>query len=42
MKACVDGGFTSVMIDGAIYSFTDNIKLTKQVVEYAHAQWGRR
>lgn len=36
-KACVDGGFTSVMIDGSQYSFEDNIALTKKVVEYAHA-----
>ena len=36
-KACVDGGFTSVMIDGSKHSFEDNIELTKKVVEYAHA-----
>ena len=36
-KSCGDGGFTSVMIDGSHHSFEDNIKLTKQVVEYAHA-----
>lgn len=36
-KSCVDGGFTSVMIDGSKHSFEDNIKLTKQVVDYAHA-----
>lgn len=36
-KSCVDGGFTSVMIDGSHHSFEDNIKLTKQVVDYAHA-----
>ena len=35
-KSCVDGGFTSVMIDGSAHSFEDNIKVTKQVVEYAH------
>lgn len=35
-KACVDGGFTSVMIDGSKYSFEENIALTKQVVDYAH------
>ena len=35
-KSCVDGGFSSVMIDGSKHSFEDNIKLTKQVVEYAH------
>ena len=36
-KSCVDGGFTSVMIDGSKHSFEDNIALTKKVVEYAHA-----
>lgn len=36
-KDCIDSGFTSVMIDGSKYSFEDNIALTKQVVEYAHA-----
>ena len=36
-KDCIDGGFTSVMIDGSKHSFEDNIKLTRQVVEYAHA-----
>ena len=36
-KACVDGGFTSVMIDGSHHSFEDNIAVTKRVVEYAHA-----
>ena len=35
-KKCIDGGFTSVMIDGSNYSFEENIALTKQVVEYAH------
>ena len=35
-KSCIDGGFTSVMIDGSSKSFADNIKLTRQVVEYAH------
>ena len=35
-KQCIDGGFSSVMIDGSKYSFEENIKLTKQVVEYAH------
>ena len=35
-KSCVDGGFTSVMIDGSHYSFDENVKLTKQVVDYAH------
>ncbi|RKY08960.1 MAG: class II fructose-1,6-bisphosphate aldolase [Planctomycetota bacterium] len=35
-KQCVDDGFTSVMIDGSHHSFADNIKITKQVVDYAH------
>ena len=35
-KACVDGGFTSVMIDGSKHSFEDNIELTRRVVDYAH------
>ncbi len=36
-KSCVDGGFTSVMIDGSKHPFEENIALTKQVVDYAHA-----
>lgn len=36
-KSCIDGGFTSVMIDGSHLPFEENIKLTKQVVDYAHA-----
>ena len=36
-KSCIDGGFTSVMIDASSKSFEENIALTKQVVEYAHA-----
>ena len=35
-KSCIDGGFTSVMIDGSHLSFEENIALTKRVVEYAH------
>ena len=35
-KSCIDGGFTSVMIDGSKLSFEDNINLTKEVVDYAH------
>ena len=35
-KSCIDGGFTSVMIDGSKHSFEENIALTKKVVEYAH------
>ncbi len=36
-KSCIDGGFTSVMIDGSQYDYKENIALTKKVVEYAHA-----
>ena len=35
-KSCVDGGFTSVMIDGSHLDFEENIAVTKQVVDYAH------
>ena len=35
-KSCIDGGFTSVMIDGSHHDFETNIELTKKVVEYAH------
>ena len=35
-KSCIDGGFTSVMIDGSHLPFEENIKLTRRVVEYAH------
>lgn len=35
-KSCIDGGFTSVMIDGSKYSFEENVAVTKRVVEYAH------
>jgi len=35
-KACVDGGFTSVMIDGSKHPFEENIEMTRRVVEYAH------
>ena len=35
-KDCVDKGFTSVMIDASKHSFEENIKITKNVVEYAH------
>lgn len=35
-KQCVDGGFTSVMIDGSKHPFEENIELTRRVVEYAH------
>lgn len=35
-KSCVDGGFSSVMIDGSKHPFEENIAVTKKVVEYAH------
>ena len=35
-KKCIDGGFTSVMIDGSKYDFEENIELTRRVVDYAH------
>jgi fructose-bisphosphate aldolase class II len=37
-KSCIDGGFTSVMIDGSHHSFKENIEITKKVVEYAHSK----
>jgi len=37
-KSCIDGGFSSVMIDGSRFPLEENIALTKQVVEYAHAR----
>ena len=35
-KSCIDGGFTSVMIDGSHHDYEENVELTKRVVEYAH------
>ncbi len=35
-KSCIDGGFTSVMIDGSHHPYEENIALTRKVVEYAH------
>ena len=35
-KDCIDGGFTSVMIDASKYDFETNVEMTKKVVEYAH------
>ena len=35
-KSCIDGGFTSVMIDASSKPFAENIEITKRVVEYAH------
>ncbi|MDR1125948.1 MAG: class II fructose-1,6-bisphosphate aldolase [Deltaproteobacteria bacterium] len=37
-KDCIDGGFTSVMIDGSHLPYAENIAVTRQVVEYAHAR----
>ena len=37
-KACIDAGFTSVMIDASAHDFEENIRITKEVVEYAHAR----
>lgn len=37
-KACIDGGFTSVMIDGSKHPFEENIEMTKRVVDYAHSK----
>ena len=37
-KSCIDGGFTSVMIDGSHHNFKDNMELTKRVVDYAHSK----
>ena len=35
-KSCIDGGFTSVMIDGSHHPYEENVAVTRQVVEYAH------
>lgn len=35
-RDCIDGGFSSIMIDGSKYNFEENIELTKKVVDYAH------
>ncbi len=35
-KSCIDNGFSSVMLDGSHHSFEENVRLTAQVVEYAH------
>ncbi len=35
-KSCIDGGFTSVMIDGSKHPFEENIRITREVVQYAH------
>ena len=36
VKACIDGGYTSVMIDGSSLPYEDNVALTREVVRYAH------
>ena len=36
VKACIDGGYTSVMIDGSSLPYEDNVALTREVVKYAH------
>ena len=36
-KMCIDNGFTSVMIDASKYDFEENIRITKEVVDYAHS-----
>lgn len=38
VKACIDAGFTSVMIDGSHLDFEENIRVTKEVVDYAHSK----
>ena len=38
IKSCVDGGFSSVMIDGSHYTLEENIELTKRCVDYAHSK----
>ncbi|MGI6257393.1 MAG: class II fructose-1,6-bisphosphate aldolase [Anaerovoracaceae bacterium] len=37
-KKCIDDGFTSVMIDGSKYPLEENIRVTKEVVDYAHSK----
>ena len=37
-KMCIDAGFTSVMFDGSKYDFEENVRLTKEVVDYAHSK----
>jgi len=36
-KMCIDAGFTSVMIDASKYDYDENVRITKEVVEYAHS-----
>jgi fructose-bisphosphate aldolase class II len=37
-KSCVDGGFTSVMIDGSKHPFEENVRMTREVADYAHSR----
>ncbi|NSW86983.1 MAG: class II fructose-1,6-bisphosphate aldolase [Syntrophobacteraceae bacterium] len=37
-RSCIDSGFSSVMLDGSHHPFEDNVRLTRQVVEYAHSR----
>ena len=37
-KMCIDSGFTSVMIDASKYDFEENVRITKEVVDYAHSK----
>ncbi|HMM70132.1 MAG TPA: class II fructose-bisphosphate aldolase, partial [Gudongella oleilytica] len=38
VKKCIDDGFTSVMIDASHHPFEENVRLTREVVDYAHAR----
>lgn len=38
IKVCIENGFTSVMFDGSHYDYEENVRRTKEVVEYAHAK----
>ncbi|MCC0764124.1 class II fructose-1,6-bisphosphate aldolase [Clostridioides sp. ES-S-0006-03] len=38
IKTCIDAGFSSVMIDGSHFDFEENVKITKEAVEYAHSK----
>ncbi len=37
-KTCIDAGFSSVMIDGSHFDFEENVRITKEAVEYAHSK----
>ncbi|HCQ5551786.1 TPA: class II fructose-1,6-bisphosphate aldolase [Clostridioides difficile] len=38
IKTCIDAGFSSVMIDGSHFDFEENVRITKEAVEYAHSK----